>query len=154
MIAINSTNMMRMHNQWQQSNFQPIKVLFLLNKGIFKYLTVWLWSEAQLCPFQIIGMPPSIHIVMVQNHYKHGFHASWRNDQIPTHGVIAKILYELVLPQDSGIGLEHLGESYLPKSDDILRERHISVSQPCRRTHWQSKLACLRGTLLKDLAGQ
>ena len=25
--------------------------------------------------------------------------------QIPTHGVIAKILYELVLPQDSGIGL-------------------------------------------------
>ena len=29
----------------------------------------------------------------------------------------------------------------LPKSDDILTEHHISVSQPCRRTQWQSKLA-------------
>ena len=39
MIAINSPNMMRVHNQCQQSNFQPRKVLFLLNKGIFGYLS-------------------------------------------------------------------------------------------------------------------
>ena len=52
MIAINSPNMMRMHNQCQQSNFQPTKVFFLLNKGIFEYLKVWLWLEALLCPFK------------------------------------------------------------------------------------------------------
>ena len=154
MIAINSTNMMRTQNQWQQSNFQPIKVLYLLNKGIFEYLTVWLWLEAQLCPFQIIGMPPSIHIVMVQNHYqarpsclltkRSDTHTWCDRNNIIWVGPTTRKWYRSITPW----------ESHLPKSDDILRERHISVSQPYRRTHWQSKLECLRGTLLKDLAGQ
>ena len=46
-------SMMRMHNQCQQSNFLPKKVLLLLKfKGIYKYLMVWLWLKALTCPFR------------------------------------------------------------------------------------------------------
>ncbi len=46
------------------------------------------------------------------------------------------------------VWVQHLS----PRSDIILTESHISISQPYNRTHWQSKLKHPRDALLKDLA--
>ena len=149
--------MMRTHNQCHTKRFflPYYRYFFSLNPNIFLDI-LWSGHDCRRC-YAPYSHRDTIIICgkwWSRTNPRKGFHTSWRHDRIPKSGIVNNITWVWYYHQMWYRSITPWVVIRFPRSGNILTESHISVSQPCRRTHWQSKLAYLRVALLNDLAGQ